>query len=145
MKPVLLLRIAAVLVFVNALGHTIGGVFGGAPPGAGAVVAAMRDVHFVAGGVTRTYWDYFFGYGLSLTVFLLLEAVVFWQLAAIVKTDATAAVRLRPVVMSFCVACVVAAALCWKYFFAGPAIFQFLIAGCLLGAWAGIGLGERTA
>src|SRR5260370_37856418 len=33
MKPVLFLRIASILTFVHAVGHTLGGVFGTPPPG----------------------------------------------------------------------------------------------------------------
>jgi hypothetical protein len=133
MKASVLLRVASVLVLINGVLHTIGGVFGHAAPGIMAETElAMKSNQFVAMGVSRTYWDYYFGYGLSLTVFLLLEAAVFWQLASLVKTDGA---RLRPMLMSFCVACAVSAVFCWKYFFAGPAVFQLVIAGCLLGAW----------
>jgi len=34
--------------------------------------------------------------------------------------------------------------LCWRYFFAAPAVFQLVIAGCLLGAWVVMGK-ERLA
>jgi hypothetical protein len=136
-KASVLLRVASVLVLINGVLHTIGGVFGHAAPGIQAETeAAMKANQFVAMGVTRTYWDYFFGYGLSLTVYLLLQAVVFWQLASLVKTDGA---RLRPVVMSLCLACAVSAVLCWRYFFAGPAVFQLVTAGCLLGAWVVLG------
>jgi hypothetical protein len=141
-KASVLLRIASVLVLINGVAHTIGGVFGHAAPGIQAETeTAMKVNQFVAMGVTRTYWDYFMGYGLSLTVYLLLEGVVFWQLASLVKTDG---VRLRPVVMSLCVACAASAVLCWRYFFAAPAVFQLVIAGCLLGAWVVMGK-ERLA
>jgi hypothetical protein len=124
-KASVLLRVASVLVLINGVLHTIGGVFGHAAPGIQAETeAAMKANQFVAMWVTRTYWDYFFGYGLSLTVYLLLQAVVFWQLASLVETDGA---RLRPLVMSFCVACAASAVLCWRYFFAGPAVFQLVI------------------
>jgi hypothetical protein len=136
-KASVLLRVASVLVLINGVLHTIGGVFGHAAPGIQAETeAAMKANQFVAMGVTRTYWDYFFGYGLSLTVYLLLQAVVFWQMASLVETDGA---RLRPLVMSFCLACAVSAVLCWRYFFAGPAVFQLVTAGCLLGAWVVLG------
>ena len=141
MKASVLLRIASVLVLINAVGHTLGAVFGHAAPGIQAETeSVIKANQFVAMGVTRTYWDYFIGYGWSLTVYLLLEAVVFWQLASLVKTDG---VRLRPVVMSLCVACAASAVLCWRYFFAAPAVFQLVIAGCLLGAWVMMGKSVR--
>jgi hypothetical protein len=100
MKAILLLRIAAVMAFLHGVLHTIGGVFGGAAPGAQATaVAAMKTNQFDLNGLTRTYWDFFIGYGLFITVSFLVEAVVFWQLAAVAKTDAA---RTRPIVMAFC-------------------------------------------
>jgi hypothetical protein len=133
MKAALLLRIAAVMAFLHGVLHTIGGVFGGAAPGAQATaVAAMKTNQFDVTGLTRSYWDFFMGFGLFITVTFLLEAVVFWQLAAMTKTDA---VRTRPIVMAFCVGYVAYAVLAWRYFFVVPVVFEVVIALCLLGAW----------
>jgi hypothetical protein len=55
MKATLLLRIAAVLAFLHGVLHTIGGVFGGAAPGAQATaVAAMKTNQFDVTGLTRS-------------------------------------------------------------------------------------------
>jgi hypothetical protein len=144
MKATLLLRIAAVMAFLHGVLHTIGGVFGEAAPGAQATaVAAMKTNQFDVTGLTRSYWDFFMGFGLFITVSFLLEAVVFWQLAAMVKTDDAA--RTRPIVMAFCVGYVAYAVLAWRYFFVVPVVFEIVIALCLLGAWVLSGRGERTA
>jgi hypothetical protein len=141
MKAALLLRIAAVLAFLHGVLHTIGGVFGGAAPGAQATaVLAMKTNQFEVTGLTRSYWDFFMGFGLFVTVSFLVEAVVFWQLAAM-----TDVVRTRPIVMAFCVAYVAYAVLAWRYFFVAPLVFELLIALCLLGAWVLSGRGERAA
>jgi hypothetical protein len=129
MKPVIFLRIASVLTFVHAALHTIGGVFGGVAPGAQQVaVSAMKANEFVAMGVTRTYWDFYMGFGLVVSVFLTVEAVVFWQLSSLAKIDA---VRLRPVLATFLVGYLCAAVVSYRYFFAGPVITEILIALCL--------------
>jgi hypothetical protein len=49
-------------------------------------------------GMTRSYWDFYFGMGLAVSIFLLLEAIVFWQLGEWAKTDAP---KLRPILIVF--------------------------------------------
>ena len=133
MRAALLLRIVSVLAFVHGLLHTIGGVFGGAAPGAQLdTVTVMKANRFVAMGVTRSYWDYYFGYGLMTTVNFLVQTFVFWQLGTIAKTDP---VKTRPIVATFCVGYLVSAVVAWKYFFAGPAVFEVVMAGVLFAAW----------
>jgi len=128
MNSTLCLRIASVLTLVHAALHTIGGVFGGAAPGAQAAVAAMKANEFLAMGVTRTYWDFHMGFGLAVSVFLTVEAVVFWQLGSLAKTDA---LRLRPILATFLVGYLGVAVVSYRYFFAGPVITEILIALCL--------------
>src|SRR5436305_7031446 len=99
MRTVLYLRVASVLTFIHAVLHTIGGVFGGAAPGVQqATVAGMKANEFPAMGAMRTYWDFHMGMGLAVSVFLTMEAVVFWQLGSLAKTDAQ---RMRPVLATF--------------------------------------------
>ncbi len=134
MKPVIFLRIAAVLTFIHAVLHTVGGVFGGAAPGVQqATVAVMKANEFPALGVMRSYWDFYRGMGLAVSVFLTAEAIVFWQLGSLAKTDA---LRLRPVLVTFLFGYLALAVVSYRYFFAGPVITEILIAGCLGGAIA---------
>jgi hypothetical protein len=129
MKPVIFLRIASVLTMIHAVLHTIGGVFGGAAPGVQqATVAVMKANEFAVMGVTRSYWDFYMGLGLVVSVFLTMEAVVFWQLGSLAKADA---LRLRPVLATFLIGYLGAAAVSYRYFFAGPVITEILIALCL--------------
>jgi hypothetical protein len=129
MRTVLFLRIASVLTLIHAALHTIGSVFGGASPGAQqAAVTAMKANEFVAMGVTRTYWDFYMGLGLTVSVFLTVEAVVFWQLGLLAKSDA---LRLRPVLAAFLVGYLCVAMVSYRYFFAAPVITEILIALCL--------------
>ncbi len=129
MSTTLFLRIASVLTFIHAALHTIGGVFGGVAPGAmQTAVSAMKGNEFVAMGVTRTFWDFYMGLGLAVSVFMTVEAVVFWQLGSLAKADA---LRLRPVLATFLVGFLAMAVVSYKYFFAGPVITEILIALCL--------------
>ena len=129
MKPALFLRIAAVLTFIHAVLHTIGGVFGKVPPGPAAVaVEAMKMNQFLLMGHTRSFWDFYRGLGLAVTIFLTAEAVFFWQLGSLAKTDAG---RLRPILATFLVAYAVLAVNSYAYFFRGPVIVEIFIAACL--------------
>ncbi len=130
MSATLFLRIASVLTLINCTLHTIGGVFGKPTHGAEeiAVIEAMKSHTFNVMGSMRAYWDFFFGYGLLVTVTLFIQTIFFWQLSAIVKTNPAVG---RPIVALFFFNCLASAVLCWKYFFAGPAITQLLIAACL--------------
>ncbi|MCU1249971.1 MAG: hypothetical protein JWQ49_3000, partial [Edaphobacter sp.] len=65
MRTVLFLRIASVLTLIHGALHTIGGVFGGAAPGVQqATVAVMKANEFAVMGATRSYWDFYMGFGL---------------------------------------------------------------------------------
>lgn len=128
-KPVVFLRIAAVLTFIHAALHTIGGVFGKAEPGpASAAVQAMQMNQFLLMGHTRSYWDFYRGLGLAVTIFLTAEAVLFWQLGSLAKTDAR---RLRPILATFLVAYTALAVNSYAYIFLVPVIVEIFIVACL--------------
>lgn len=140
MRPTVFLRIASVLTLIHAALHTIGGVFGGAAPGVQeTVVTAMKVNQFPMMGVTRSYWDFHMGLGLAVSVFLTLEAVVFWQLGSLAKAEAW---RLRPVLTTFLIGYLGVAVVSYRYFFAGPVITELLIALCL---GLAIGSSRRSA
>ena len=128
MRSVIFLRIASALTLVHAVLHTIGGVFGGVPPAAQPVVMAMKAHQFLAMGAMRTMWDFHMGLGLAVGVFLTVEAVMFWQLGSLAKSDA---LRLRPVLATFLVGYLGLAVVSYQYFFAGPVITEILISLCL--------------
>src|SRR3954471_20580404 len=80
MKASTFYRIAAVLLLLFAVGHTFG--FHQSDPkwGVDTLIASMRSTHFDAQGFDRTYWDFYLGAGLSVSVFLLFAAILAWQL-----------------------------------------------------------------
>jgi len=119
--------------------HTIGGVFGAAPPGPASVAeAAMKANQFQFMGATRTFWEFHRGMGLAITIFLTVEALVFWLLGSLAERDAVA---LRPVLAAFMLGYLAFAVDSLVYFFALPVVFEALIALCLGLALAG----ARTA
>jgi len=92
------------------------------------VLEAMRSHSFDADGFKRTYWDFYFGFGVIISAYLLVQAVVLWQLGSLARTDAA---RIRPIAASFLVGFLINAFLAWKYFFAIPLINAILISVCL--------------
>ena len=132
MNSVLALRVAAILTFIHAALHTVGGVFGKTPPGpASLVLQTMKATPIHVLGVTRTFWEFYHGMGLGVSISLTAESIVIWQLASLAKTMAP---QLRPVLATFLVAYLGLAINSYFYFFAGPVIAEILIAACF--AWA---------
>lgn len=130
MKPATFLRIAAVLTLIHSTLHTIGGVFGKVPPGpAGNAVAAMKANQFMLMGNLHTYWNFYIGFGLGITIFLTLEAVIFWLLASRMATEGSA---LKPIILVFALGYVALAVNSYCFFFVAPVINELLIALCLV-------------
>ena len=129
MRVSLFYRIASVLLVLFAAGHALG--FRQTDPrwGVDAVLASMRTIHFEMQGFDRTYYDFFVGFGLIVSVFLLFAAVLSWQLGGMSKE----ALALIPgVTWGLAICFVVVTVLTWKYIFLVPVIFSALIALCLV-------------
>ena len=136
MRPTNFLRIASLLTLVHCILHTVGGVL--SPPRHGAdeilVLQTMSAHRFDFMGSMRSYGDFLLGYGLFVTVGLLVDAVLFWLLAGAART---APAWLRPIVGLFVLKFVAIAVLSWRFFFIAPVVTELLIAGCLAAAFAG--------
>jgi hypothetical protein len=131
-KPVIYIRIAAVLTFIHAVLHTIGGVFGSISPGSATIAAeAMKSNQFVAMGNLRTYWDFYMGMGLAVSLFLTMESVVFWFLASVARSHAG---QIRPILIVFAIGYLAFAIDSYRYFFLAPVIVESIIALCLVAA-----------
>jgi hypothetical protein len=127
-KPVVFLRIASVLTLIHAVLHTVGGVFGEVDPGPASVaVAAMKANQFLFMGAMRSYWDFYLGMGLMVSISLTAEGILMWQLASLAKTDAH---RLRPMMATILVAYLALAVNSHVYFFIAPFVMEALIAAC---------------
>jgi len=133
MKPVVFLRIASVLTLIHSILHTIGGVFGKPVNAAAAGVAANMRTPFPVLGVTRSYADFYMGMGLGVTIFLTVDAILFWILASMAKRDSA---RLRPLIAVFAIGYLAFALNSCLFFFAFPIITELLIVACLVAAAA---------
>jgi hypothetical protein len=129
MKAFHFLRIAAVLTLLYCAGHTSGMPWTPYTDAeAASVLEAMKGHSFAEQGFQGTYWDLYIGFGLVISLYLLLQAALLWQVASLAKTDAR---RVRPIVVSFLLAFVVNVVLSWKYFFIVPVVLAGLTAICL--------------
>ena len=128
MKPSTLYRIAAVLILLFAIGHTLGFLQHDPEWKVDALLASMQSIHFNIQGSSRSYWDFFVGFGLFVTVFLLFAAVLAWQLGGLA---AETLLRMRVVKWAFALCFAVVTVLSWLFFFAVPRFVSFLITVCL--------------
>src|SRR5258708_12635534 len=81
MRASVFYRIAAVLLLLFEAGHTYG--FPWSDPKWGVDLGSMRSTHFYIMGFSRTYWDFYVGFGLFVSAFLLLAVVLAWQVAGL--------------------------------------------------------------
>ncbi|MGZ6076782.1 MAG: LIC_13387 family protein [Myxococcaceae bacterium] len=128
-KPFKFLRAASVLSFLFFLGHSVGAPWTPSEGGAtSTVIGLMKSYRFEVLGSERTYWDLYQGFGLTQSVFLLLEAVVLWFLATLAVKDAQ---RLRAIVVAYLVANVAQLILVVRFFFLPPVVLTAAITLCL--------------
>src|SRR5438309_10415655 len=94
MKASMFYRIAAVLLLLFAVGHTLG--FRQSDPkwGVDALLGSMRSIHFDVQGFDRSYWDLFVAAGFSVGVLYLFAAILAWQLGGLAAP--TLALMRRP-------------------------------------------------
>jgi hypothetical protein len=131
MKASVLYRIAAVLLLLFAIGHTLG--FRESDPnwGVDALLASMRSIHFNVQGFSRTYWDIFVAAGFSVGVFYLFAAILAWQLGGL--PPATLAL-MRGIAWAFALCFAAITIVSWRYLFVLPIVFSCLITLCLSAA-----------
>jgi len=130
-KSGLPLQIASVISLVFAVAHTLGGLKGWSPLGETDVLTAMRTFHFDVEGVNRSYYQFYRGFGFLLSVFLVLQAVLLWQLASLARANRLLA---RPLVWSFFVSSFPIGVLTWLFLFPTPVYFDAALTACL--GWA---------
>jgi hypothetical protein len=127
------LRTASVVALLQGLAHAW--LFMTATPRHGQaeldVVESMQSHSFSFGGAMRSYWDFYYGYGLMAAATVFVEAALFWLLASAARANGAAVL---PIVVLFIVANLVHAALAWRYFFITPIVPDLIIAALLVGA-----------
>jgi hypothetical protein len=131
MKSTVFYRIASVLLAIFAVLHTIG--FRQTDPTwiVDALLRSMQSIHFAVQGFSRSYWDFFVGFGLFVTVFLLFAAILAWQLS---RLPAESLVRMSGIAWAFAICFAAITVLTWGFFFIAPLVISILITACLVAA-----------
>src|SRR5437868_4369680 len=131
MKASMFYRIAAVLLLLFAVGHTLG--FRQSDPkwGVDALLDSMRSIHFGVQGFNRSYWDLFVAAGFSVGILYLFAAILAWQLGGL--PAATLAV-MRGTAWAFALCFLAITVVSWRYLFVIPIAFSTLITLCLIAA-----------
>ena len=134
MNPSILYRIASVLLILFGIGHQLG--FRSVDPrwGVDSALGALKAAQFQVQGMTRTYWDFFSGFGFFVTILLFFAAILAFQLGGLSKETLRSLGLVR---WAFALSFVAITLLTWRYFFIVPLVFSGLVALCLiLAAWS---------
>jgi hypothetical protein len=131
MKASIFYRIAAVLLLLFAVGHTLG--FRQSDPqwGVDALLTSMRSIHFDVQGFSRTYWDLFEAAGFSVGVFFLFSAILAWQLGGL---PAATLAFMRGTAWAFALCFAAITVVSWRYLFMLPIALSIAITLCLTAA-----------
>ena len=133
MKASTFYRIAAVLLLLFAIAHTLG--FRHSEPvwGVDALLGSLRSTHFDVQGFDRTFWDFFVAAGFSVGVFYLFAAIFAWQLGSL---PAATLALMRGTAWAFALSFAAITVLSWRYLFIIPVAFSIAITVCLTtAAW----------
>jgi hypothetical protein len=133
MTTTLFLRIASVISLVFTAGHTLGGLRKWSPMGENEVLKFMTAVRFDTMGANRSYLDFFMGFGWSLSIAMLLQTVLLWQLSSLARADP---VRVRPMIAVFVLATLASGVIAWRFIFPIPALFSSALVIVLAAAYA---------
>ena len=131
MKASVFYRIAAVLLLLFAVSHTLGFRVSDPTWGIDALLGSMRSIHFDVQGFNRTDWDFFVGGGFSVGVLYLFAAILAWQLGGL--PVATLAL-MRGTAWAFALCFAAITVVSWRYLFIIPVAFSIAITVCLTAA-----------
>jgi hypothetical protein len=132
MTTTLFLRIASVISLIFALGHTIGGLRKWSPMGDNEVLRAMTAVRFDTMGANRSYLDFYMGFGWSISVAMVMQTVLLWQMASLARTDPAS---VRPMIAVIALATVTGGVIAWRFIFPVPALFSSALVIALAAAY----------
>lgn len=120
-------RLAAYVLVLFFLGHTMGALvnlpsFG---PQGDAVLAAMRSTAFRCQTSTCTWFGFYMGFGILVSIFLLASAYIAWYLGGLDRSRQRA---LAPIAWTLFLSHAANAVVAWTYFFIAPQVFATVLA-----------------
>ena len=96
------------------------------------VLEAMTTVRFETMGANRSYLDFFMGFGWSISVLMLMQTVLLWQMASLARTNAA---HVRPMIAVVAVATLANGVIAWRFIFPLPALFAVVLLIPLVAAY----------
>jgi D-alanyl-lipoteichoic acid acyltransferase DltB (MBOAT superfamily) len=143
MKAWIWFRALAVILAIFTLGHTVGTMSSITKgPEEGAVISAMQDLRLPVMGFMRSYWDFYRGFSVTITVLFAVLAVIAWQLGGMSRRNPEAAL---PIATTLLIGCIANAIVAWKYFFAAPMLMSAATVVCAGVGFALLRRGRRAA
>ncbi len=124
MNAMTALRIAAVISALFTVGHSLGGLKQWSPMGDNDVLRQMKAVHFQTMGASRSYLDFYLGFGWSISIAMALQTFLLWQIASLARDNAAI---VRPMTASFILATIASAVISWRFLFPVPALFAIAL------------------
>jgi hypothetical protein len=137
MNASVLLRIAAVLILLFGVGHSLGYPWVGnvTETQQTALMNAIQANAAVTMGFMRSYADFLIGFGWIISIFFLVQAIVAWRLASLLSAQ-PAVVRFFSGL--FAVQYLAMLVLDCYFFFWAPIISAALVAACFLSVYLSI-------
>ncbi len=131
------LKTLSVILFLFALGHTLGT---SAPqvqrgPAEAAVFRAMQSFRFPIMGFTRSYWDFYRGLAITVGILMFALAAIAWQLAGIAQRHGREAL---PIALTLLLGCIGMLVVGFEFLFAIPIGFSALTVVCAVVAVFGL-------
>lgn len=140
MKPWIWFRALAVVLAFFTLGHTVGTVHAiTTAPEEAAVIAGMQGYRMPVMGFLRSYWDFYRGFSITISILLATLMVIAWQTGTLSRRSPREAL---PFAYTLLIALFANAIVSFLYFFTAPMVASTLAVVC---AAIGAGLVSRDA
>jgi len=131
-KPSIWFRALAVILAFYTLGHSVGTRHAiTTAPEEAAVITGMQGYRVPVMGFLRSYWDFYRGFSVTISVLLAALAVIAWQTGTLSRRSPREAL---PFAYTLLIACSANALVSFAYFFTAPMVTSTLSVVC-----AGIG------
>jgi hypothetical protein len=118
MKSWIWFRALAVVLAIFTLGHTVGTMHSITNTSdEGEVIARMQQYRVPVMGFLRSYWEFYRGFSITISILLAALMVIAWQLGTLSRRNPREAV---PFAFTVLLACVANAIVSFLYFFTAP-------------------------
>jgi hypothetical protein len=123
-------RLASYLLVFYTFGHTLGAVIKTPQFGAESdtVVALMKSIHVQAQSADCTWYGFYRGFGIFVSIYFVFSAFAAWRLGGMTEDDKAA---LMPFAWALFISHLAGAFVAFAYFFAVPMVFSTAIAALL--------------